>query len=182
MNEYIRVSHVLSPFSGLDKIDPLIVQKAAERGTRVHNHCFSLMKGMNPFFTHEEDKGYYDSFLKWYDGSVMNIENRFYDNDLMLTGEIDLLMKSGDHYIIYDLKTSSKPSKTWPLQGAAYAYLAEKSGFSISKIEFIHLKKDGKSPRTYVYEKEKYFDIFMHCYKTYKYFYSGVKNEHDGED
>lgn len=179
---YTRVSSILKPFSGIDKIPPLALENARERGLRVESHCFAFIRGTDPFFTVDEDKPYFESFLKWYEGSTIDIEPRFYDQELMITGKPDLIRKDGDQYIIYDLKATYKEGITWPLQGAAYAYLAEKSGFPIRRIEFVRLKKDGSKPKTYVYEKKKYFDLFMHCYETYKYFYNEVKSEHESED
>ena len=70
--------------------------------------------------------------------------------------------------IIVDLKTSAKPSKTWPLQGSAYAYLARQAGYNISGIHFLHLQRDGYKPDLYVYEDN--FDLFKKCLDIYNYF------------
>ena len=43
---YTRVTEILSPFSGLDKIPKHILDNAARRGTRVHDVCESIVKGL----------------------------------------------------------------------------------------------------------------------------------------
>jgi len=167
---YTRVTAVLSPFSGLDKIDPEVVRKAGERGTLVHKICEAIISNIGEFGS-EDVKGYITSFKKWWEQGheVVEMEKRFYDDELKLTGQIDLILNTPDGLAIVDLKTSYKPSKTWKAQGSAYAYLASKGGYNIKKIYFLHLNKFGKFPMIYEYPVDDNF--FLNIFEVYKYFF-----------
>ena len=170
IDDYTRVTQVLYPFSGLDKVDPKILEKAANRGTRVHDICESIARNLGEWGNDEETKGYVDSFKIWWSQGVkvLAIEERFFCNDLMITGKVDMIIEVNGEAIILDLKTSAKPSKTWALQGSAYAYMARKNGYDIKGIQFLHLHKFGAEPRTYDYDDS--FDLFSKCLHVYRYF------------
>lgn len=168
---YTRVTTILSAHTGLDKVDPLIVQHAADRGSKVHQICEAIVRGIAPMGITPEVKGYIRSFEKWWgDGyPIVEVEKRFFCDKLKITGQVDMLIDHPEHGLtIIDLKTSSKPSKTWPLQGSAYAYMARNGGYDIKSIQFIHLSKNGIKPHIYNYQD--HFDMFMYCYYAYQYF------------
>jgi hypothetical protein len=168
---YIRVTNVLYPFSGLQSIDADILEHAAERGTKVHKICEGIMAGLGEIGVEDETWGYVESFKKWWEKGVdlVLMEERFWDDDLELTGQVDMIIKTEEGLAIVDIKTSSKPSKTWEAQGSAYAYLAKKSGYDIKKIFFLHLNKHGKEPKLYEYPVDDSF--FLAVYRVYKHFY-----------
>ena len=168
---YKRVTEILSPFTDLHKIDPEIVKNAGERGSKVHKICESIMKGIGEFGVEEEIWGYIESFKKWFNEKhdVIMIEERFWDDELMITGQVDIIINTPEGMTIVDLKTSYKPSKTWSIQGSAYAYLARKNNHDIQKIYFLHLDKHGKYPKIYQYDIDA--DFFLNVYKVYKHFY-----------
>lgn len=167
---YTRVTSVLYPFTGLSTVDPWIVESAANRGTRVHTACESIVKGFGNW-DHEHDIfGYVNSFCIWWrKQKVIEIEKRFYCRNLMITGQVDMIMETDVGNVILDIKTSSKPSKTWPLQGSAYAYMARKAGYDIQGIQFLHLNKRGDDPVLIQYDEN--FDTFKKCLDVYRYFY-----------
>lgn len=169
---YVRVSNIVYPFSGLDKIDPEILANAASRGTKVHKICEAIISGIGEIGADEEVAGYIESFKKWWGEGhqIEAIERRFWDDALEITGQCDLVIKTDSGLRIIDFKTSYKPSPTWRIQGNAYAYLAKQEGMEINSIQFIHLLKDGRNPKIYEYELD--FDLFLSVYKTWKYFYS----------
>lgn len=169
--KYIRISTILEPFSGMDKIDPEIVANAARRGTQVHLICEAIATGFGDVGVDDETAPYIKSFMYWWDTSpeVISMEERLYDDELQITGKFDFLIKTKDGLAIIDLKTSYQESKTWPVQGNAYAYLASKSGYDIKKIYFIHLKRDGSPPRIYDYPVDH--SLFLDTYRIYKHFY-----------
>ncbi len=101
------------------------------------------------------------------------MEERFWDDHLRVTGQVDLIINSPYGLAIVDLKTSSKPSKTWEVQGVAYAYLARKAGYDIKKIYFLHLNKNGKEPK--LIEYPVYDDFFLAVYRTYIHFFHKEK-------
>jgi CRISPR/Cas system-associated exonuclease Cas4 (RecB family) len=146
-SKYTRVTEVLAPFSGMDKIPAQILQRAAERGTKVHEICDAIISGMGCPEIPENLQGYIRSFQQWGYRDFIVKPNRFYCDDLHITGECDAIYQDGKGLVLVDFKTSVKESKTWVLQGAAYAYLARKSGYDIQRVEFIRLVKDGIYPQ-----------------------------------
>lgn len=170
-DHYLRVTHVLYPFSGLDKIDPDVVAYAGARGTKVHRICEAIISGLGEIGVEDETWGYVESFKKWWQLGlpVVEMEKRFWDDNLQLTGQLDLIIDTSDGLAIVDLKTSSNPSKTWAAQGSAYAYLAKQAGYNINKIFFLHLNKHGKVPKIYEYPVDDSF--FLSVYRTYKHFF-----------
>ena len=118
---YTRVTHILSPFSGLDAVKPEVLAHAAERGTKVHKICEGIVAGFGDIGTDEETWGYVESFKKWWESGieVVSMEERFWDDELCITGQVDLIIKTEAGNAIVDLKTTSKVSKSWPAQGSA---------------------------------------------------------------
>jgi len=172
---YYRITQILYPFSGLEKIPSEIVAHAAERGTKVHKICESIISGLGEFGVEDETWGYVESFKKWWahNPAVISMEERFWDDERKITGQIDLIVKIEDGMAIVDLKTSSRPSKTWPAQGSAYAMLANKNGYDIKKIMFLHLNKHGKEPKIYEYPVNDNFfleilNVFNHFFRERK--------------
>jgi CRISPR/Cas system-associated exonuclease Cas4 (RecB family) len=129
------------------------------------------VQGFGEWNVYEEIRGYIQSFKHWWQQgvSVLSVEQRFYCPELMITGQVDMIIETPEGAAILDLKTSYKPSKTWPLQGAAYAYMARKHDYDIKKILFLHLSKQGKSPDLYAYEDD--FETFKKCLDVYRYFF-----------
>lgn len=168
---YTRVTNVLYPFSGLDKIDSEIVAYAAKRGTKVHQICEGIMQGLGELGVDDETHPYVESFKKWWTlgHEIVSMEQRFWDDDLQLTGQVDLILKTPDGLVIMDLKTSSRPSPTWEAQGSAYAYLAKRAGYDIKKIFFLHLNKYGKEPKLYEYPVDDSF--FLSIFRTWQHFF-----------
>lgn len=174
---FTRITSILSPFSGLSNVNPDVLRNAADRGTRTHTACDCLVAGVGDWFD-DDILGYVESFRKWYVGKeFIEKPSRMYCEDLMITGELDLIYIEDDELVLVDLKTSSNPSKTWLLQGTAYSYLAKKNGFKdgFKRIEFVKLLKDGKEAKVFTYEED--FDLFMKVFDTYKYFYAKKERE-----
>jgi hypothetical protein len=172
---YIRVTTVLYPFSGLDKIDTEIVAHAAQRGTKVHNICEGIICGIGELGVDDETRPYVESFKKWWEKGhdVVMMEQRFWDDDLRITGQVDLIINTPEGLAIVDLKTSSKPSTTWEAQGSAYAYLAKKAGHDIKKIYFLHLSKVGREAKIYEYPIDDSF--FLSIFRVFNHFFRGIK-------
>lgn len=168
---YIRVTNILYPFSGLDKIDPSVLARAADRGTRVHKICEAIIQGLGEIGVEEEIQGYVESFKQWWDlgHDVIMMEQRFWDDDLEITGQVDLIIRTSEGLSLVDLKTSSKPSKTWAIQGNAYVHLARLAKHNIQKIQFLHLDKNGKSPKIYEYPIDN--TLFMSIVRVWEHFF-----------
>ncbi len=173
---YVRVTEVLSPFSGLQHVDSEVLAHAAERGTKVHKICEGIVAGIGEVGVEDETWGYVESFKKWWGTGidVVAMEQRFWDDELELTGQVDFIIKTDYGLAIVDIKTSSKPSKSWEAQGSAYAFLAKKSGYKIKKIYFLHLNKHGKEPKIYEYPVDDSF--FLAVLRTYLHFFHKEKS------
>lgn len=170
---YIRVTNILYPFSGLDKINPDVVAYAADRGTRVHKICEGIALGLGEIGVDNETWGYVESFKKWWSSgvNVVEMERRFWHDELRVTGQVDFIIQTDEGLTVVDLKTPARPSKTWPAQGAAYAYLAKNAGLDIKKISFLHLNKHGKAPKIYDYPIDD--SLFLDIFRVWKHFYQG---------
>lgn len=168
---YTRVTNVLYPFSGLEKLDADVVAYAAQRGTKVHKICEGIIEGLGEHGVDDETWGYVESFKKWWEKGhdVVSMEQRFWDDENELTGQVDLILNTPEGLAIVDLKTSSRPSKTWEAQGSAYAYLAKKAGYDIKKIFFLHLNKHGKEAKLFEYPVDDSF--FFSIYRVYLHFF-----------
>ncbi len=170
-DQYLRVTEILYPFSGLQAINPDVVAYAAERGTKVHKICEAIMSGLGELGVDDETWGYVESFKKWWqDGKpIKELERRFWCDQWQITGQVDMIVDTPEGLAIVDIKTSSKPSKTWRAQGEAYYYLATQAGYDIQKIYFLHLNKHGKEPRLYEYKPD--FSFFFACLAVFRHFY-----------
>jgi PD-(D/E)XK nuclease superfamily protein len=194
INGYTRVTDILYSFSGLREIDTDVLNNAASRGSVVHALIDADIMGVNvsmeellaDYATDEDHeakehcllRGYMDSYFIWKDSKTKFVKpDRFFCKELKLTGECDLLIPDGKgSYTLIDFKTPASESKTWALQGSAYAYLAAKNLYPINKIEFVRLSRTGKAPKIHNYDYN--FDLFKACYDVYHHFY---KKNADGE-
>lgn len=176
MSEYIRVTDVLYPLSGLRFIDPAVLKNAADRGTKVHNIANALMDGIGVYNEDPNVQGYIDSLSQWLPGKeFVDRPGRFFCDELMITGEVDCLYKEGDGMVLVDLKTPASEGKTWKYQLSAYKYLAQKAGLNIVRIEAVRLSKTGGKPKTYVYED--HLAMYLHCLFVYKEFFWSKEEE-----
>ncbi len=180
LNDYLRVTEVLYPFSGLDKVPEHILKAAAERGSLVHAFCDAHISGIGVPEINESLKGYYDSFLLWAeDKHFLEKPDRFYDDVTGVTGECDAIYKEENELVLVDFKTSTKEGKTWPLQGAAYVNMALHVGYDIHKIQFIKLCKQGKFPKVFYYDYQKYLPIWHMCLQVYKEFFLNIETNYE---
>lgn len=175
---YLRVTDILSPFSGLSKIDPLILQNAADRGTLVHE----IIEGIEQGFPKEEIQdhvfGYIESYEKWAVGKdFLLAPKRFYENELMITGLVDSIYRDGDGLVLVDYKTPARESKTWAMQASAYSCMCKRNGYDISRIEFVKLDKTGKAPKVFNYLED--MDMFRKILECYRYFFKEESQETD---
>jgi len=174
--EYDRVTQVLSPFSGMDKIDPIVLSNAATRGSLVHSLCQGWIERIDIEPT-EHVKGYLDSFVQWAeDKSFLPTPPRLYCDEKQLTGEVDGLMHRDGKIFLFDLKTSQNESCTWKYQSAAYAYLLEKNDIKIDGEVFVRLSKDGKKAKEHFYNHKDNLNMFLNCLETYRVFYKNKKH------
>lgn len=105
--------------------------------------------------------GYYNSYVAWkkdqecsyflHPNPISKVEGRFYDDVLMITGQIDALinMPSKELPVLTDFKCSySADLEIWEMQAHFYYYLLEINGIKVHpEFCWLQLKKDGKSPK-----------------------------------
>jgi len=172
-----RVTEIISPWSGLDKIPEATLQHAAERGTAVHEYCSRIAEGQFVMNVSEECRPYVDSFQLWFDSIVKETilsETRMTDENLGFTGQIDLLVKTKDGIILLaDIKTPAQSQPTWPLQCAAYNHLCELNGYKPDKIGCLQLSPEGKAPKMNFYNNPlQHFNVFLQALNLFNYFRS----------
>lgn len=179
---YRRVTEIIAPFTGIEFVDEEVLKKAADRGTSVHTYIEMYLNGMDWKHEHipEEVLPYFISFKEWakknpfinMDLNNKTLEQRFYCDDLKITGQVDLMVRTDEMTVLIDFKTSSKPSISWKLQGAAYKYLVDKNHiFRPTDVIFIHLQKDGSCAiEHYFYDYLNNLDKFKKCVELFEFF------------
>ncbi len=173
---YSRITSILAPFSGIDKIPKNILDAACDRGSRVHALCQGIIEEIKVIVP-DELQGYIDSFLQWKEGKFfLPNPGRMYDDHLMITGEADGLYQTDNETFIFDLKTSQKEGNTWALQGAAYSHMMK---HSIARQTFIILDKAGGAPKEFFYEYRQNIQTFYKCLDLYNLFFK-TKRENEG--
>lgn len=170
--KHLRVTEILSPFTGIQYIKPEVLENACVRGTKVHSYCEGIAKGLGTWEVEEEYRGYVDSFLSWWGKGhkLLAIEKRFYCDTLQITGQADMITQERDGAYLIDIKTSQQESKSWLLQGSAYSYMAKKNGFDIKKILFLKLLRDGRPAIEYYYDEN--MELFKETLNVYRYFFA----------
>jgi hypothetical protein len=175
-----RVTEILSPFTGLDKIDPVVLEAARSRGTEVHNIIDCIINKLGRFGEESEIvKNMVDSFMKWAEGKKLQAsDGRLYDEKLMITGEIDCYYYNEDYKtVIVDFKTPASESKSWMLQATAYHDLyklnSKTPGFVAPYVEFVRLDRKGGHPAVHKYIPNP--DLFLAALETYRFFFKNKK-------
>lgn len=192
--QYARVSDIIGRQTEAEmrKIPVENLVNASIRGHKVHAYCTAYMKGLCVAGVEDELLPYYDAFVEWYDQNVQLLllsNTRLYDDVKRFSGEPDMIiqMKSGKKALV-DLKTNASPSKSWPIQLAAYDHLCKLSGHTYDEVFILHLKKktpkkkdgeeSGDLPPTEVHAKlhvpddlSQSWDIFSSALTCYDYFH-----------
>ena len=99
----------------------------------------------------------------------------------MITGQIDLIIKTPHKTYLFDWKTSAKKHISWQLQGACYRYLCSVNGYiNPQSLQFVKLNK-GKKPTCYKFEDYEHdIETFKRCVELYHFFDMGnTRNKYD---
>jgi hypothetical protein len=145
------VTTVLSIFSDFSRIDPRVLQVAAERGTRVHQACAAIAQGLFVGEIPEDLQGYVASFRRWFETveTVELVEQRLQDAVFQYHGTPDMVVRlRGDQAPrLIDLKTPYSKGKLWASQIAAYNRLFTVStGQECEHSGTLRLRRDGRPP------------------------------------
>jgi hypothetical protein len=175
---YLRVTEVLSPFSGLSKIPEEILKNACIRGTAIHEYADAVIDGLIdnilPENANPNWEGYYKSFLSWECGKkFLTKPGRLYSEDHFICGEVDGIYKDADEVVLFDLKTPLREGKTWNLQLSAYHHLCAVNGIKINRIIAVKLDKKGNYPEVFDYKID--FESYLECLNIYNKFFKDQK-------
>ena len=184
---HLRVTSIISPFTGVEFVPQEILAPAGKRGSDVHKIIEDRLNGF-VYEVPEPYQGYLTSFDKFYEshypmfqGSI-EIEKRLYCEKLMITGQMDVIARGAGQTVILDWKTSNRVQPSWALQAAAYKYLALENGYKdTERLLMVKLSKDGRKPQ--IKEYDTYYDdldIFMKCLDIYEHF--EMWNRNGGRD
>lgn len=181
MLEYLRITNVISAFSGLHLLDPEMLKRAADRGTIVHSHIEAVLSNewvgivtdptLTPYI--ESFAEFWEAHKHLYKDFKIETEKRLFCPKLMITGQIDVIFSSEARTYAIDWKTGSRKQKSWSLQTAAYRYLLEENGYpNVDDVLVVQLKK-GKATPHKDKEYQKQLDVFKKCLEVYRYFDMG---------
>lgn len=174
---YRHVTDIIDVFQKFS-IPKKKLEEAADRGSRVHEAITAKMS--DEFYVESEDtEKYIEAFANFsykYNFEKVLVKKRFFDEKLMITGEIDCLLKfEGDPYpTIVDFKTSrSENAPMWTLQGTFYKYLCDMNGIqTMNTFKFLQL---GGSYGMFFVRDYKYtdegWDVCQAALRAHKYFY-----------
>ena len=148
------VSTVMRPLSQAlyKEVDMAVLDKAARRGTAVHN-AIENYSNFGIVDIDPELKGYFDAYLKWleeYKPRTLANECRVYHKVMRYAGTADMPVEIGGENILVDFKTSASVNKMLTgVQLEAYAKAYESHGLSFDGKAILHLQKTGKYSWTY---------------------------------
>lgn len=148
--QYARVSEILRPFNNFGHIDQEVLENKARIGVSAHEAICHDISEEFPCPS-KPALGYFNSYLEWkkhLNPIFLKSEERFFDDEMMISGQIDALIKFSPKDTVptlVDFKTSVQESKiVWPMQAHLYAYLLHKNNIPIQpRFLFVKLNKYG---------------------------------------
>jgi hypothetical protein len=172
---YHRVTEVLKRFAEYDCIPEFILDKAANRGDRIHAYCEKYVRGNDLSEIDPDCYPYVRAFCDWFDDAVEEVlfcERRLYSKMSNFTGRIDLVVKlyGDESYTVVDIKTTVDTHRTWHLQTAAYRLLCLENHFEVDRRLILQLKKIGSYT---VHEHKQYIrdtELFLNALSLHNFF------------
>ena len=170
----------------------LIMRKAGQEGTQVHEACEKLVKGeeiswMDNYGNAKYSQIVWEMILKFYDfwstykPELISTEDFVWSDEHRYAGTADLVVKMDGEIWLLDLKTSNSLHKSYDLQLASYAKaLEECKGIKIERTGVLWLKANTRSAskKEGVYQGKGWqikvvdeidhnFELFKMIYKLY---------------
>ncbi len=151
------------------------------RGTKLHAYCTADVSGLLLPTIEPEYQIYMDAWTGWRSSNLSQLVasgERLYDDELCFSGEFDMLARlvGSEKTCLLDLKFTSKPSITWPVQLAAYKHLCLLNGLLVEEHYIVHIKKNTKGEieaKSIEYpDLRPYWDLFQSALICYNYFYN----------
>jgi hypothetical protein len=185
MKEYVRVSDILAHLQDYSHIDEKVLQAKAQLGTNVHEAIGDYAKGDFPILESEKAIGYFRSYERWHTKTqpvYHRMEQRFFCDKLMITGQIDAVVSTQDRqHMLIDFKTSYKANEEiWSLQAHFYWYLCHVNSIELHKeMQWINLQRSGGHPKIYMFEFNEF--QLMRCIDLANKFWEDRENAKDIE-
>lgn len=157
--KYPSITEIAKPisFERFNALQQSILEKARQRGKRVHELCeeYLLCGEIDEKEIESEYLPYVASFIEWvrtYKPKVIYTEKRLFGANLGYCGTFDLLCEIDGKIVLIDYKaTSTIDKKSLSVQLAGYDELVmSRLGIAVDVFMVLHLKKDG-----YVYKEIK---------------------------
>lgn len=174
---YIRVTELLNPWSDLGSIPIATLEAKAKIGTNTHEAIVCHALGLPVRNLTDRENKYFKSYKAWEEKYIPEIilsEQRLYDDEHMITGQIDSIMKIDGKESIIDFKTSAKPDvKKWAIQLGWYAMLCKKNNIEVDMEKAYVVLLTDKDKCAQFIEIGLGVDIFDVClsiYQAYVYF------------
>lgn len=128
-------------------VDPEVLEKAARRGTAIHNAVENFAKfgieDIPPAYG-----GYFQAFRTWWElrqPEVLATECRVYHKVLRYAGTADLICVIGGRVTLVDYKSSAQVNtKLCAVQLEGYDRAFESHGVKIDDRLILHLSRDGR--------------------------------------
>lgn len=175
---YPSVTTILSVLGGFEGVDPEVLAKAANRGTRVHSAIENFINyGIDDY--DPDIEAYYMAFKKWhsdYQPVECISEWRTVNELYQYAGTIDFICKIDDEWWLIDFKTTYKIHEDKvPLQLEAYKRMTLPIDEPIDHIAVLRLSKDGEYEFKEYTDHLKYWSVFQAMRSVYLW-----KQEHEG--
>jgi hypothetical protein len=178
-----RVTEILRAYTSYDQVPKEILERAAARVTTVHALCAGIAKGnwIPDGMIGDEHIGYVNSFRKWASAQVQKfivVEKRYTDEQLKYSGQLDfVVLGTNNELYLVDLKTSSKPQKTYPVQMAAYDHLLKNNHVQVKGAMLVYLDKNGEFPEIhYLEDMTQELHVFLSALDCWHFFNKGKKD------
>ena len=151
--EVVSTTTVLNYLSDMEykKVNPVILEQAAKRGTAIHEYCELIDYDAMPEYIEGDLVGYiqaYLSFIRDYSPMWEQVETTVYCESKGYIGTLDRAGLIDGKQTIVDIKTLASPTKmnkfTVSIQTAAYALARRETvGTETEKRYALYLGKDG---------------------------------------
>jgi hypothetical protein len=169
----VSVTEAFSPYISFDFVSQQVLAAACDRGSRVHDAVAQDLAG--EFFAMDIDiAGYFAAYQQFALNidEIVVIEKRMQSDQYQYTGQVDLVcrMRGDSGLTMVDWKTSVAASKSWSLQVAAYAHLAEQEGIKIDRTIAVQLGREGNFKVNEYRDLAKNFNRFLSALTTYQFF------------
>lgn len=160
-------------------IPEIYIMRAAARGKAVHLSC--EMIDLNRECGTSDFQPYVDAYLDFkaqenFTPTLIEHEIRGESRGMRFVGRCDRTGILHGKETVLDIKTSSVPSKSWPIQTSAYALGLWGTGYSeIKSRAVVHLRKTGKY-KLFIYDNPIDDLVWEEALtETYRQMMSGVK-------